>query len=272
MRYYRIPKGKYTGTYEIFESREEFKSYHPNEEAKLWDPNNWNNDFKIGDWIEAMDGFIVPLLNIYQPFKNAKIKTSYEPIWQYGFPMTGILVRQKKNGDWIIGSFYALYTIPDKYSFSGATQRWRSDTKGDANKILFAKLIANGVDIYKAVRQLDLNKNHIAFRTQSQYLRLAEKYMQDELVQKEIVSALSPFTSELTDRIPIKKIVNEIETLLDKSKKGSDSHRRNIEFVMQLQGIANKGEDEKPQGHLGKDIDGIPESKYTEVENIPIPD
>lgn len=274
MRYYTIPRGKYKGCYEIYESREEFKAAGKGD-FKIWNVLEFDNSIQAGDWIEAMDGFIVLLLDIYYPFAKAKkVTTDLYQLRRFFFPMAGISVYTKKNGTIKANAFYALFTFPDKYSLSNARPWIRKFSKDD-NKILFANLVISGVPIIKAVKQIYNVNNQPAERhiSNNTYTKIGEKLMSDKLVQRTMVNALDTFTEKLMDIYPIEKVVKEIEILIDKSPKGSKTHRENIEFLMKLQGLS-QGIDIPDAGGHSKEptkFENAEDAEFNEIDNQPLP-
>jgi len=75
--------------------------------------------------------------------------------------------------------------------------------------------------------------------TQNQLLIKAAKLMDDKVVQKEIGVLADKFKEDLAGKFGDVRLLKELDDLMTFSKKGSDSHRNNIAFIMELRKIYN---------------------------------
>ena len=76
--------------------------------------------------------------------------------------------------------------------------------------------------------------------TNNQYLIKAAKLMDEPIVRQEIKNQLAQFTGEIQNKFGDRRIIDELDDLLTFSKKGSDAHRGNIQFIMELRGLKDK--------------------------------
>ena len=239
--YNRRSGGKIILTSVIYDSVEEFKQIYPDKELKRW------SDLSIseGDHVIADDGFIVQCLS------SRTYKTNSHTLHYYKFPMGTFcitLYRDKKY----IPSFYAMFSKP-KLSGIGV-----SKGKDYNQKIRFATYIMAGFDIGEAYRRCYPN----GIMGSNQALKKGIDLMKDEIVKIELKNQLQSFTNKLKDNFTEERLIDELEQLLSKSRKGSMAHRQNLELILQLTGYMDN--------HLSKKK-SIEEADYKEVPPPQLP-
>lgn len=145
MRNFYIPNGKYLGDYPVYEGVEDFRKVHPDKPIRQWNRDEDPFSIEGGDWIEALDGYIVPCL-------YAKLsKTGLTKFCR--FPMGTFSITNTKNGiRW--AKFYAFVAQRDPYSIGGSMPEARA-SQYNPKLIAYGNLLASGVNYLEAYRQVD---------------------------------------------------------------------------------------------------------------------
>jgi hypothetical protein len=159
----------------------------------------------------------------------------------------------KKKG-WVWRQLYAQFSVPHKGSIS---QRSRLYHGGHIQKIKFATLLISGVNLTLAVRMCYPNLHRL---TKNHLLIKAAKLMDDIVVRSEIKNQLAKFRGDIEGKFGDERLIDELDMLLSRSKKGTESHRGNIQFIMELRGLY-----EPTNGKSSKKIRSVQEASFTEV-------
>ena len=232
MREYTIRgESMYGGTHLLYENEKEFRSSVPNSNVKL---HNWAvddyNQYTVGDYVQAEDGYIVQTLAIKEmkSKKQRKGRTVF-----IRFPMGTFAVYEKADGTVNYPRFYAQFTTGDKGSAGGRSRSNFTGSKDEAKR-RFANLIVEGFDHRDAFRAAF---SYYRLLTPSQIERKITKLFKDKIVLEELHNLLEPYNENLKSKFPDKMLLDHLKDLLDKSKKGSAQHRENIMFILRLRGV-----------------------------------
>lgn len=224
--YNRRSGGKIILTSIVYDSVEEYKREHPDKEPKRW------SDITIseGDYVIADDGYIVQCLSsrLYQ--------TNTHLLFYFKFPMGTFCITQYKSKKYI-PAFYAMFSKP-KLTGIGNTHG-----RDNNHKIRFATYVMAGFDIGEAYRRCYPN----GILGSNQALRKGIELMNDKIVKVELKSQLDSFTNKLKDKFTEDDLINELDQLLSKSRKGSMAHRQNLELILQLTGYMDNPLSKKKQ-------------------------
>lgn len=242
----RDERSPHRGEHCVYDSQEEFEQRNSGKEWKKWggrDPA----DYKVGEWIRSDDGYIIQILAI-------RLASNKLPVYFFRVPMgTFAVYWTKRNEKWNYRQILAQFTPACKNSISG---RPRTNRSIQVHKIKFATLLVCGVRPMVAAR-MAFPREMFALTTKHQALTKVAKFMEDSVVRDEIKTQLSKFNEDIIDKFGDKRLLEELDELLTMSKKGSDAHRGNIQFIMELRGLYEKKE--------GKKINKLRETSYTEV-------
>jgi len=233
--YNRRSGGEIILTSTIYDSIDEFKSYYPNKELKRWGDTSIKKD----DWIIADDGFIVECLSskMYQTVRHI--------LYYFRFPMGTFCITYSK-GKHYIPAFYAQFSKP-KLSGIGT-----SNGKEINQKIRFATLVMSGFDFGQAYKMCYPN----GVLGSDTCFKKGLKLMNDKIVKVELQNQLQSFTNKLKDNFTEERLIDELEELLSKSRKGSMAHRQNLELILQLTGYMDNPLSKKKQAE---------QAEYTEI-------
>lgn len=245
----RDERSRFYGEHIVYDSEKEFETEHPGVQWRIWgngDPADW----EIGDWFRADDGYIIELLGIkYFPAKTeVEHGTYFFRVPMGTFACWWVFSRKK----WKWRQLFAQFSVPSKNSASQISRIYHG---GHIEKIKFANLIIAGINPTTAVRMTFPNLHRL---TKSQLLIKAAKLMADEVVQTEIRLQIDKFKNDIVDKFGDKRLLEELDSLLTHSKKGTDAHRSNIQFIMELRGLYSTQKNSKKLPE-GEDTD------YTEV-------
>lgn len=239
MRIYLTRKGKYAGEHIIYDSVEEFRKYHP--DAKLW---RWSIDnhhhYKIGDFVQCEDGFVVPLLSVYE----FRTKNGISRTHLYKFPQGTYGVYDKKDGTIKYPAMKAWLSNVHASSVGGkqsTNQKFGKGTKEviERKKRRFAILIGQGIDMHKAYFLIFTPFNYI---TPSTVEYKISELLRDQTVLEELSEFMNPLLEKLQSTFNEERIVEELDNLIKESAKGSTTKRDNIEFVLKLMNTLEKRE------------------------------
>lgn len=232
MRKFFIRHGrKHEGEHNIYESAEEFHKDFPDFEIFRWARDDYRK-LKDGMWVEAEDGFILECL----AFKKLVNKTGFIT-WVYRFPNYLATVYIRKDGTVRFSKYYGSISSLDGSSMSKFKRVGNPEVK-----IKFAAFVAAGLPLRKAYymsfSKKDRNPISVSDNT---LLRL----MNDKLVVSQLKEHLALFQDKIDDKFSTERLISEIDVLLTASAKGSDAHRKNIQFVMELKGLLQKSPSKK---------------------------
>ena len=251
----RDGRSPFVGEHIIYDSVEEFKEKMGSEyPLKKWGVGPIE-ELKAGEWVIADDGFIVQVLRVkWFPNKNGS-RTYFVRVPMGTFAVYFLKSRiETETKGWVWRQMMGQFGLPQK---SSVGHRSRLFSPGKMNKIKFATLFLSGISMVKAVKIIYPNTRHL---TTNQLLIKATNLMDDKVVQAELKDQVSKFKEDMTEKFSDKRIVSELDLLLERSKKGTDAHRCNIQFIMELRGMYTSQSSLKKNGKSN-----IQEANYTEV-------
>lgn len=219
----------------IYDNQEEYYQYRT-DVLKQWS----DLSIKDGDWVIADDGYIVQCL------RSREYHTERHTLYYFKFPM-GTFTITKYKTKLYISTFYAQFSKPNK-------SRIGSVTHSKISKIKFATLVFAGIPIERAYSQV------YTFSMKSPYYTFKKgiELMKDEVVRLELKNQLDSFTSKLKDKFTEDDLINELDQLLSKSRKGSMAHRQNLELILQLTGYMDNPLSKKKQAENAEYTEIIP--------------
>lgn len=218
-RQYKITQGKLIGEYKIYLHPEFWRKDHPDIPLKVW---TVDTDYLEGDWVQSMDGFVCQVLRLRVMDKKRKM------LW-VRFPMCTVVVYQKKDLTWKFTNFYAMMTSK------------KSDSAGEVDdkastKQAFVRFLLSGLSPVDALKKA---QGSYQLKNKYQNTTNAIKMLKDKVVRRMIMEEVSLFRDRLNEVIPDERIINELDELLSRSRKGSMAHLGNLKFVMELKGLYN---------------------------------
>lgn len=249
-RIVKLTKGQFEGEYKYYWNKHIFSLLEPHRTFYQWGSPEIIKAVP-GDFIEAFDGIIVPLLDVrkYTDKKNRRFHFCRFPTatTYYYFTATNELKFRQFQGNFMTAGRNSLKmnTIPGS----------------ENQKVRFVSYLVAGLHPFKAFRLAMNNNSTLPVTTLH---RKVNQLVNDEIVRNEISTQLAPFMNELDQKFDDKRLVNELDMLLERSRKGSDAHRENIKFIL---GLLNKLPDHMKEKNK-KSFKEIPETPYNE-EKIP---
>ena len=223
--YNRRSGGKIILTANIYESEKEYYESHT-EPLKRWG----DTSIQEGDWVIADDGYVVQCLTsrLYQGQRHL--------LFYFKFPMGTFCITKSKD-KFYIPSFYAQFSKPSLHRIGTANGR------DEKTKIRFVAYVMAGFEIGESYKRAYPN-GIIGSNTA---LKKGIELMKDEVVRVEIKNQLDSFVGRLKDKFTEDTLIDELELLLSKSRKGSMAHRQNLELILQLTGYMDNPLSKKKQ-------------------------
>ena len=219
---YRIVKlknGQYQGEYRIYWNKYIWSLF---EHTDIYE---WGNkeclQAQAGDWIETYDGTILPLLRM-RIHKDKKKRTFHF----FYFPVATVY-------SWTNWENKTQFRqLQGNFMYGTKNQIGMKTIAGSNNqKLRFVHYIIAGLNPLKAYRIAFNNKSTLPVTTLH---RKVNQLMSDEIVKKEIFNQIQPLVEKLGEQFSDERLINELDELLERSRKGSDAHRENIKFIMAL--------------------------------------
>lgn len=243
----RDSRSPFVGEHIVYDSVEEFKKEKGEDyPLKKWGEGNIE-ELAAGEWVIADDGYVIQILRTRSfPNKNGS-RTFFIRV-----PMGTFAVYWTKGKGWVWRQLFAQFGYGQK---SSVNHRARLFSPGKMNKIKFATLFLSGISMVKAIKIIFPDLRHLTY---NQLLMKAVRLMDDEVVRAEIRTQIAKFSDGIEEKFGDKRIIKELDMLLDLSKKGSDAHRSNIQFIMELRGLYSSQTPKKS----GKQI---ADAEFTEV-------
>lgn len=232
----------------IYDSEEEAYA-HGVEKITQWGTGRFN-DYEVGDWIRADDGYVLQLLAI----SCYDIGKSNRKLFRFCTGTIHCYWSPKKKDD-VFGKFLAMLANADRYSLSGLSDKCR---RHPDRKIDFAKLVLAGMPPFWAAKQV------YSYKCQS--LEGINKIMQsllaDKDVRREITSSIEKtFSVQMAEKFSEKRYIDELDEFLSKTRKGSLSHLAGLKFIGELAGYI------KPMNKVKNDsLEGVPVGQYEVME------
>lgn len=227
MRYFYIQSGKYKGEYPIYEGEKEFKKENPDLDYKRWGREEHPSLIEIGDFVEAMDGYIVECLNRYILGGNN---------YAFRFPMATCSCVLKKKGGIRWYNFYAQFAVPNKNSLSGKNYGSMRGEGFTRRKMLFGQLVGAGLNVFDAYKQA----GYPFTLTPDRQVNKIRELLMDKEVQKYMVRQSG---QEMLERIRNDEefkeevIIKYVKDFMNSVKKGSQLHLDSIPSLFILLGI-----------------------------------
>lgn len=227
MRKFFVRNGnKHQGIHNIYESAEEFHKDFPGWEIFKWARDDYTR-LKDGMWVESEDGYILECL-AFRKLTNKSGQTTFV----YRFPNYLGTVYIRTDGTPKFSKFYGNITSLDSSSMSKFRRIGNPEVK-----IKFAAFVAAGLPLRKAYYLAFSKKNSKPISVSDNTLL---RLMNDKLVINQLKDHLAIFRDKIDDKFSVQRLIDEIDTLLTSCTKGSDAHRKNIQFVMDLKGMLPK--------------------------------
>jgi hypothetical protein len=246
VRKFRIRYGNYKGDHKIYATVGAFREDYPDVPLIQW-PHIDMNTVQPGFWVEAEDGWITQILNIYKmpKPKNWIGETTFNS-WVFRFPMTGFIVYNRKDGSVRIPHLYAAHTTSDKYGNSES----RVMRSNDKQKAMWIEMVIQGIDPLEA-RRICFNDKRVL--TYTQEINLVVRLIRDKLVKDAIMSYISKMTKVITKKVTAEDFADRILKFYDKTgeKPGTADDLKGIRLMKELL-IA---------------IDKIPSDRVDEIED-----
>lgn len=245
----RDERSPFVGEHIIYDTVEEFRQkYGEDYPLRKWGEGKIE-ELKAGDWVIADDGYVVQVLRV-----------KVFPHWTGSLtffvrmPMGTFAVYHTKSQGWKWRQMMAQFGLPQKSSIG---HRGRMYNVSVMQKVKFATMFLSGVSMITAVKVVYPMAKKLTY---NQLLIKAAHLMDDKIVQAELKNQVSNFTEDVGSKFDDERIVKELDLLLERSKKGTDAHRCNIQFIMELRGMYTSQTSGKKNGKLiAEDTD------YTEV-------
>lgn len=231
LREFYIDRGKYKGTYPIYEP-DEFKKLYPYIKYKRWGREEDLMDIQSGDWIEANDGYITQCLNVVHYVKGNSIfcRFSMCTVANYHNPV---------NGKSYWGKFLAQPSSIDPNSLSGRPALNDRGLRSSTMKLAFAKLLASGMnflDAYNAVICKDkvFRYNSLKYTAINRIIKL----MGDPIVVKAIQEHKKGYINRLKNdkAFSDENMIKLIKDFMENVRKGSIVHLESIIPLLKLAG------------------------------------
>jgi len=216
-REYKITQGKLIGTYKIYLHKEYWLKDYPNVILKEW---TIDTEYSDGDWVLSMDGFVVQVL------RTRLIDAKRKMLW-VRFPMCTVALYQRVDKSIKFTNFYALMTAKKVDSLGEVND-------SHAHKQAFVRFLLSGLSPIEALKKATGNYQ---IKNKYQNTSNATKMLKDQTVRKMIMEEVSLFKDKLNETISDDRILDELDQLLSKSRKGSMAHLGNLKFVMELKGL-----------------------------------
>lgn len=253
-RNYILRGGKYEGVYQIYNDVEEFQAKLSGVPYLTWSVCN-PSEIATGGYIEAEDGFVLPILHVRCFIHPVYKRETYF----VRFPMGTFMVWRLVSGKFRWSRFYAMYTVNDKSS--GSQLQYTTHRGVDKLKQRFGILIAGGmkpVQAYLLAFGVDPNRY-----TPGHLSNKATNLLREDIVMEEIRTTLQPFQDSINKRWSNEKLLEMMESHDINVKPGTATYQKWMEFIMELRGLISSS---KSKAALNvKDPDSVPDASYSEV-------
>ena len=249
MRRFHVPRGKYQGDHIIYDSIKEAEEAMPGVGIKRWRDLTFDN-FDIGDWIEADDGFIVQILNRsrHQERKGTKYPNSdyvrEDRVMMFvRFPVRMAIIKKLITRDrYYHGKLYAGISAIDNNS---ASYIFRSSSlnekrfficngKNDYKKKHFGMLLGMGINPFEAYKIIGGKLNCSRVQTIEDISML----MADEMVRMEAGNMIKTFQKKVSEdpEFSDAAMLEYMKEFKKYVKKGSKTHLDSIPVLLKLTG------------------------------------
>jgi hypothetical protein len=206
------------------------------------EPKHWRKDLIQGnDWVVTDDGSVIECLrvNYYNDVEGKR------DVYYCKFPVSG-------------NHYYRISRTTGEIYYSrlyGRVTRQVKDYRYRVDEVyLFTQLLLSGMSIKDAFRTAT-KKSYNSYRVLT---------MMNSKQFKDLIMEDSNIIGKLRQRFTDDVLLKEIELLIDRSRKGSDSHRENIKFLMLLTG-------KLPEQFYDKKIKTLPRIQEADYRELPPP-
>lgn len=175
---------------------------------------------EAGNWVETYDGTVIQILDI-RIYKDKKNRIFHF----FKFPVATVYAWTNYLGITKFRQFQG------NFMTAGRNTMKMTIAGSDNQKVRFASYIVSGMNPLKAYR---LAFNNLAPTTVTTLHRRVNQMITDDIVRKEIVSQIEPLIDKINKSFSDERLINELDDLLTRSRKGTDAHRENIKFIMAL--------------------------------------
>lgn len=238
VREYEVLYGKHKGVYKIYFNRHWLLLDHPDAKIVKWnDPEMLNA--KPGDWFEGTDGGCCQLLDL----KIVEPKWRYKDYWTYVYTFCHTILKQlvrKKDMHFPKHYFNVLISPVNRSRYTSFREEYYVQSRYKIDVIRKLKFIYRtcilGEDITKAYEDIYKRKRkkyQIYAYAIKAYLETINKGL--EMKEEFIAKLKQYFTDE--------KLMEEMIMLIERSRKGSDAHRQNLQFLLELLGYKENKKD-----------------------------
>ncbi|MCX7727593.1 MAG: hypothetical protein N2053_12180, partial [Chitinispirillaceae bacterium] len=201
----------------------------------------WGRDLvERGDWVECLDGAVIECLKVNYYYEAKREREVY--YCKFCISGNHYYRINRKTGEIYWSRLYGRVTHKVK------DWRYRQDEVK-----LFFDLIMGGMNIREAYK-IATKK---AYNSMRAYKLLSTKQFKELLMDSSLIN-------QIKERFSDERMIKELMELLDRSRKGSDSHRENIKFILALTGRL-------PEELYNKKIKSVNEIQRVDYTEIPPP-
>lgn len=216
MREFTIKHGNYVGIHNIYDNPKEA------EENGIAYIRWFHNDITTGTWVWSEDGRVFQCLRQYDLInKQGQLTKCYRFV-------NGTVAVFFDHGNVAkkIGNLYADRVPTVKSTLSG---KQVNELNKEQYSVL-AKLLVNGVDLYMAIRTVISWRRHVS----SDFVNTV---LEHPRFREAVLNEIKSFDNDIAEKFSDNVIIKHLDLLLQNSKLGTDAHRNNITFIMQLRGL-----------------------------------
>lgn len=230
MRKFTIRSGKFAGTHNIYDNKEEAAKDGIKNIKSPWH----TPDVVAGDWCESDDGYIIQCLHRYKLINKRHRNGQYTDTFR--FCNGTVYVYYDRNRSKHIKNFYGAATAIKKNSLSETSLGRFMPLK----KKHFVALVSQGVNPYtayiRAYRTVVFSREHAWTQV--------NKLLDDPLVRRALMENLKPFIEQVEEAIRKKTeyksvndwLVNQLVNLMIDVKLPAREKRANVQLIISLFG------------------------------------
>lgn len=226
-KFYIRPGSRYAGEYPIYESEKEFREVFPDEYLFRWHRDDYHK-LVSGMYAEAEDGYIMECLNAYKLVNKGGQTTYCYRMVNY---LATVYIRKTdgvaKWSKWL-GNISKI---------DGGSLADNSIDRQKELKIKFAAFVIAGLPIRQAFNLASVQNGILKpVSNNNKIISL----MSDKVVLNQMREHLQIIKDGIDNRFNTQRLIQELDDLITMSTKGSDAHRKNIQFILELKGILDK--------------------------------
>jgi|GEM_PF-4735208 len=222
MRKFQVRRGRFQGEHIIYDNVEEAKK-HGIEPISPW------YGVRQGEWAVADDGYILQCLHKYKLTNKTHKSGQFTEAFRFCNGTFYVYYGKKKT---LIRNFYGAFTSGSKSGLGSHQILGRYLTP---KKLMFAKLIAQGIDPSQAIK--------IAYGSKIGAHFYIKQLLNDKLVWEVIMASVQPFIKEVEKKVKVKTgsdlidfIANQITDLVLAEKMSLKDRRENIKLLLTIFG------------------------------------